>query len=203
MSIFEKMGLVEKVETETEKPEEEKETNIFVAEEVERLTQLVNEMKGKNQHQDKPLEGSVNDSPFGRLMTITEIYQRYNLKTDAWNTIYIVEQFLKALPLYLPDEVKRQSIIEIINSSGMQLDKLITDGNERINQLKNHFEQFTNNNNEVIKGYVTDIERLIDQINQLKKAISDVQKLKEEQKETIDKEIERITNIIDFMKATK
>ena len=85
----------------------------------------------------------------------------------------------------------------------MQLDKLITDGNERINQLKNHFEQFTNNNNEVIKGYVTDIERLIDQINQLKKAISDVQKLKEEQKETIDKEIERITNIIDFMKATK
>jgi hypothetical protein len=83
MSIFEKMGLVEKVETETEKPEEEKETNIFVAEEVERLTQLVNEMKGKNQHQDKPLEGSVNDSPFGRLMTITEIYQRYNLNMNS------------------------------------------------------------------------------------------------------------------------
>ncbi len=201
-SIFEKMGLVEKMETSGGEADTLNRKSKLLGEEATDLAKRVHEMKGQgaNLECQKVL---TNENKFDKHMTVTEIYQTQNMKTDSWNTIFIIDEFLKALPQYLPDSVKRQSVTDIIISSGMQLDKLIHDGKERLTLLQNYLEQFSINNNKAIQEYEKDIERLTKQINQLNESITGIKRLQDTQKATIEYETQKITNIIDFVHPSK
>ncbi|ATW26537.1 hypothetical protein [Candidatus Formimonas warabiya] len=201
-SIFEKMGLVEKVETNGTETDTVNRKSKLLGEEATNLAKLVHEIKGQGANLESE-EVLTNETRFDKHLTVAEIYQTQNMKTDSWNTVFIIDEFLKALPQYLPDSVKRQSVTDIITSSGMQLDKLIQDGKERLTLLQNHLEQFSTSNNKAIQEYEKDIERLTEQINQLKKSIAGIKELQDTQKATIEYETQKISNIIDFVQPSK
>jgi hypothetical protein len=198
-SLFEKLGLVEKVQ---HAPEEET-TETTLDETNENLSQKINSPAEKV---NTPMNNDVSQSnsfKFDKHNDIKEIYNIYNLRIDGINTIFIIENFLKALPEYLPEDVKRQSLFDIIASSGMNIENLISDGSERLKSLNSFFDQFSTNTNKNIQEREKDIEILVKKINQCKVEIDGLKQLRDTQKATIDYETQKVSNILHFVKPSK
>ena len=197
-SLFEKLGLVEKVQT---APEEEAELSISVDEEArESFARRIGATVEKQNTFTPEPEESMESFKFDRHNEIGEVYNIYNLKLDGINTIFVIENFLKALPEYLPEDVKRQSLFDIVDSSGMSLENLIKDGSERLKSLNAFFDQFSTNISKNIQDREKDIDMLVKKINQCKSEIEGLQQLKDTQKATIDYEVQKVSNILHFVK---
>ncbi len=203
-SILEKLGLIEKVENETqvddinEQVPEEQNINTDI-----QKPQFAEVMKNK-QVKDEEKEISVivgdDNDPITmvkkkKLLKIEEIYKNYDILTDGINSLSIVESFQKALPDYLPTDVKRQSILNIIASSNVRVESLLKDGNDKLGCLNDFSVAFTNESNEVISDFEKEIKMLTEKINKYKTAIDNMKKLHTEQDFTVKYEIEKINNI--------
>lgn len=134
-----------------------------------------------------------------KLLKIAEIYKNYEINTDGINSLSIVESFQKALPDYLPTDVKRQSILNIIESSNVKVENLIKDGNEKLNCLKEFSQSFSNESNEVVSNFEKEIKKLNEKINNYKTAIDNMKNLQTEQDFTVKYEMEKISNILQFI----
>jgi flagellar biosynthesis/type III secretory pathway chaperone len=198
-SLFEKLGLVEKVQT---TPEEEADLSIS-EESNESFVNRINATVEKTNPFVTEILEKPNTFKFDRHNEVSEVYNIYNLKLDGINTIFIIENFLKALPEYLPEDVKRQSLFDIIASSGMNMETLITDGSERLKSLNAFFEQFSTNTNKNIQEREKEIEILVKKINQCKTEIQGFEQLKDAQKATIDYEVQKVSNILRFVNPSK
>ena len=119
------------------------------------------------------------------------------------NSLAIVESFQKALPDYLPTDVKRQSILNIIASSNVQVESLLKDGNDKLGCLHEFSKAFTKESNEVITGFEKEIKKFTEAINSYKTAIDNMKKLHTEQDVTVKYEIEKINNILQFINPEK
>jgi hypothetical protein len=200
-SLFEKLGLVEKVQT---APEEEAELSISVDEEAResfarRIGATVEKQVVFTPEPEETKE-TKESFKFDRHNEIGEVYNIYNLKLDGINTIFVIENFLRALPEYLPEDVKRQSLFDIVDSSGMSLENLIKDGSERLKSLNSFFDQFSTNINKNIQDREKEIDMMVKKINQCKSEIEGLQQLKDTQKATIDYEVQKVSNILHFVK---
>lgn len=185
-SLLEKIGLVEKVQPKNnsvkEVSSEKKETD---------SKKVINIQKKEDQFNT--------DS----LLKVDEIYTKYNLPGDGTNTVFIIDNFLKALPDYLPEEVKKQSVLSIISSSGMSVDNLLKDGNHRLKLLKSFLEDFSNHTNNAISQNEMEIRKLTEKIQKCKRDIENKRKLIDGQKATIEYETQKIVKIIDFIDSKK
>lgn len=198
-SLFEKLGLVEKVQT---TPEEEKDLGI-PEEAQESFVKRINATVEKTNPFIVETVEKANPFKFDRHNDISEIYNIYNLKLDGINTIFVIENFLKALPEYLPEDVKRQSLFDIIVSSGMSMETLMGDGSERLKSLNAFFDQFSTNTNKNIQEREKEIEVLVKKINQCKTEIQGLEQLRDTQKATIDYEVQKVSNILHFVNPSK
>lgn len=198
-SLFEKLGLIEKVQATSEE-----ETDIVTPNETKDsfVSRINTAIETPNPFNADTVEKN-NPFKFDRHNEISEIYNIYNLKQDGINTIFIIENFLKALPEYLPEEIKRQSLFDIIASSGMNIENLITDGSERLKSLNAFFDQFTTNTNKNIQEREKEIELLVKKINQCKTEIQGFEQLRDTQKATIDYEVQKVSNILRFVSPSK
>lgn len=190
-SLLERLKLIEKVE-------EDKETASPNS-----VEQVKEEIKKDIPTQNMVSFDQQNQFKADKLLKIEEIYKKFNLDSDNKNTIFIIDSFSKALPDYLPQEIKRQSILNIISSSGMNIVELLKDGTERINILKNFENSCTNYTNKLISESEAEIEKLMQAINKCKKSINDRKKLQEEQSANIEYEVQKIQNIIQFINPEK
>jgi hypothetical protein len=94
-----------------------------------------NKNKNDNEYKNhaniqKPSNGSNNIKnngeslqDFRELVQIEYIYKKNNILLDGLNTIFIAETYLKTLPDYLPNELKRRTVLDIINHNGISTDK--------------------------------------------------------------------------------
>ena len=213
-SILEKLGLIEKVGNEDIKSEQNDATEeISIPVETEK-SQIINEIK-KAEVQPEISDKSTlkanttdlieeSDDPVSlirkkKLLKITEIYKNYDISTDGINSLSIVESFQKALPDYLPTDVKRQSILNIIESSNVKVGNLINDGIEKLNCLNEFSKSFSNESNEVVSNFEKEIKKLNEKINNYKTAIDNMKKLQTEQEFTVKYEMEKINNILQFI----
>lgn len=190
-SLLERLKLIERVEEDKEK------ASLNVVEPVKE------EIKEDIPKQNMVSFDQQNQFKADRLLKIEEIYKKFNLDSDNKNTIFIIDSFSKALPDYLPQEIKRQSILNIISSSGMNIVELLKDGSERINVLKNFESSSTNSTNKLISESEAEIEKLMQAINKCKNSINDRKKLQEEQSANIEYEVQKIQNIIQFINPEK
>ncbi|MFA9422607.1 MAG: hypothetical protein ACERLG_03455 [Sedimentibacter sp.] len=208
-TILEKLGLVEKIENEGQADNK----NEVVVEEQNLKTEVhktqITEAVKKNIQTEVKGTVVIDDSnPIAmikkkKLLKIDEIYKNFDISTDGINSLSIVESFQKALPDYLPTDVKRQSILNIIASSNVQVENLLRDGNDKLRCLNDFSEAFNNESNEVISGFETEIEKLTEKINSYKTAIDNMKKLHTEQDFTVKYEIEKINNILQFINPEK
>lgn len=144
---------------------------------------------------------SENYNEFNNLEQVTSIYEKYGIAPEGLNTIFIAETYLKTLPDYLPGELKRKTVLDIIRSSGMNADNLLKDGEERKEALNNFFQKFSQTSERIIKDLECEIDKLSESIQENKKAIAKRNNLQEEQTSLINYEFQRLQKIMKFLKG--
>ena len=132
-------------------------------------------------------------------LTIDEVFMKYGLEVSDINTIYMIHNFLKALPTYLPSDVKRQSVLNLIAAAHVNVTSLINDGNTRVDTLKKFYSNFSLTVDEIVATNELHIKKLNERIAHHKRIIEERTSMREEQKSEIDFEIQRLVNIIEFV----
>ena len=132
-------------------------------------------------------------------LPIQGIFEKFGLETKETSTVYLIENFIKALPDNLPADVKRQSIINLISASQLDLVCLLKDGIKRLEVLNTYSEDFSTSVADIIASNEKQIRKLNERIAYHNRIIEEKKHLKEEQKAEIEFEIQKISNIIDFI----
>lgn len=219
MSVFEKLNLVEKVNDEVQD-----EINNEVDNEVKDDSKIDNkiddsktvEKKVEPENIEKPAKEvytesfeTINekkhddvrlDSKYDRNMPIEQIYDLNGMENSNINTVFMLGNFINALPENLPYEVRKQSIMNIIVASNTNLRNLLSDGEKRLNVLNKYTREHHTATNNAIKEYNEEIIKLSNLINTYKEQIRIKEAMLQEQNNTIQYEMERISNIIGFFK---
>lgn len=212
-SILEKLGLIEKIESEQDGNEKEQfvenientvpSVSVTVETERPQFTGYEKREEVKETAQPSVYQDDSEDPCAivrkNKLLSIEDIYKNYDINTEGINSLSIVESFQKALPDYLPTDVKRQSILNIIASSNVKVEALVKDGNDKLNGLKEFSRSFTSESNDVISNFEDEIKKLNEKINKYKAAIDNMKKFQSEQDFTVKYEIDKINNILQFL----
>jgi len=185
VSIFEKLGMVERIEEQNDKTAQSQ--NI-----------------SQEEVQGKVINIREEDSiRLGKLSSVQDIYKKAGLPTQLTNTIFIIDGFAKALPESLPTAVKRQSVLNLISTSGMDIQALLIDGKKRLKELSNFAQNFSNKADDTIAKNEAEIKELMEKINDHKRQIEELKNLKQEQRAVVDFESQKIKGIIEFIEETK
>lgn len=207
MSILEKCNLVEKVNKEkSEHPNLNEENNI-------RLNEVVNDENSILKADDRDYKEEIKitkpvieanpstidtHAEYENKIMIDEIYSLYGLKNSNINTVFMLQNLINALPQNLPKDVVKQSVINIINASNIDLNELLTDGEQRLEVLVKVMEGFNNQTNKRIAEYKEEIAKLSSLINNCQQQIKNKESMLEEQICLIKYEVQKIDDIIDF-----
>jgi predicted phage tail protein len=154
---------------------------------------LVSENNDSAEMQERAEKASVEKLP------IKTIFEKFGLETKETSTVYLIENFMKALPNNLPADVKRQSIINLISASQLDITSLLKDGSRRLDVLNNYINDFSNNVAETIISNEKQIRKLNERIAYHNRIIEDKQNMRDAQKSEVAFEIQKIANIIDFI----
>ncbi len=209
-SILEKLGLVEKIVSEAvvkEQDAEDSEQHPADTEKIKAVDYVKNadiQVESEEMTAEEQKVFNKNDDPVAavrnkKLMKINEIYNNYNINTEGINSLSIVESFQKALPDYLPADVKRQSVLNIITSSDVKIGNLVKDGGDKLKCLKAFSQSFSDESNNVISDFENEIQKLNQQISSFKTAIENMRKLQTEQEFILKYEMEKINSILQFI----
>lgn len=185
-SLFEKLGLIEQVKQE----KDEKELN--------------SSSPMKDEDNLNTVESSINLEQNNKIekLSIDEIYTIFSLlPRAATNTVYLVNNFLKALPSNLPLDVKRQSLDSLLAASQINMTDLLNDGKERIEIMNEYLENFTSDLEDVISEHEEQIKQLNEKIAYHKSIIEERNRTLGEQKSIVTFEVQKISSIIDFVES--
>lgn len=154
---------------------------------------MVSEVSDGADTQERSEKASVEKLP------IKTIFGKFGLETKETSTVYLIENFMKALPNNLPADIKRQSIINLISASQLDIICLLKDGNRRLDVLNNYIDDFSGNVAETIVSNEKQIRKLNERIAYHNRIIEDKQRMRDAQKAEVEFEIQKITEIIDFI----
>ncbi|MBC2582869.1 hypothetical protein [Clostridium sp. DJ247] len=206
-SIFEKFKLVEKIDEEAENQENIKLNNESSNQVGENHRKETNElgitnlnMKSNNvsinSDREEISEYKDRDTDINQVLSINEIYDKFTLENDNTKTVFIIDEFFKALPGNLPTEIRKQSVINIIKASGKDINLLKRDGESRLVILNDYIKEFAKKIEDSNIQDETEIKQLMNEIEKLKNRINQREQLGQEQKSIIEFEIQRLSNII-------
>jgi len=200
MSMFEKLNLVEKVDEQVNDVLKTDSSEVAKQAEVEKKLEDKNETVTKSyepSNEEKQMNIKV-DSRCNSKMTIKEIYSSFSMENSDINTIFMLGNFINALPDNLPYEVRKQSVMNIIQASKTDFRKLISDGEKRLNILNQFGNEYYNSTSNTIDEYKAEITRLNSLINSYREDIHKKETMLEEQNNIIKYEAEKIGSIINF-----
>lgn len=192
-NIFEKLGLVEPVEEENV---DFSDLDNFVPE------PLVDEQVPEQKIEDK-LDVLIESYERDKLMTVEDVYRKASLKSNVRETIFMVDVLMKALPENLPSDIKRESVSNIMKASDMKVEELLNDAYKRIDALNSVLEQtvqVTEQVNAKNEGTIRELEKRIDD---LRGDIQNRLKFQENQNSALEYEIQKVINIVEFIKSKK
>jgi len=135
---------------------------------------------------------------YDKNKSIEEIYEAYELTNSNINTIFMLGNFINALPENLPYAVRKSSVMSIINASNININILMADGERRLKALNEFANDYNNAVNNIIYKHKEEIKKLKQMINYYEEEIMTKQKMLEEQNNIIKYEIQRISNIMNF-----
>ena len=147
-----------------------------------------------NKASEKPEFKSTNN------LNIKDIYSNYGIDNNDINTIFMLGNFINALPENLPSDVRKQSVLSIIDASNTDLNKLLSDGERRLNVINQFTKEYYSKTISTIASYADEIKKLKNRINEYEAQIKSNEKLLEEQNNIMKFETEKIKNIIGFFK---
>ena len=126
-------------------------------------------------------------------------YQHLQLDQIAvTDTVFLLENLIKALPEELPEFVKKTTVNNIIQASAMNLPKLLEDGQIRSQSIKQFSIDYTRTNSEEITALKSEIARLSAIIADYHQQIKHKETLIAEETNLIQTEQNRIQAILEF-----
>lgn len=221
-SIFEKLGLIEPKVTDNEEEKSEIVTqtedipdpehvpdlrNLDFKEEkpkVEAMTKFKEEepVSTPNEISDK-LDLIIGAYEKNKMLTIDEIYRNAHLDSEVKKTIFMTDVYLKAIPENLPLDIKRETVLNIMKVSNIGLDDLLSDAYKRIDSLNTVLEETVSTTQEVFDRNDATIRELEKRIEDLKDVNKNRKKFQEDQNTMIEYEIQKIINLVEFVKPKK
>lgn len=135
-----------------------------------------------------------------KLQSIEDIYKNSRMETDTKKTIFMADVFLKAIPANLPQDVKRETVLNILKISGIELDSLLGDAYQRIDSLNKVLEDTISTSNEIFKRNEDTIHELERRIQDLNEINVNRAKFQEDQNTMVEHEIQKIINLVEFVK---
>lgn len=133
-----------------------------------------------------------------QLMLPKDIYEKFKLSFTG-SSIFKIEELDKNLPDTLPEDTRRQSIVGILQVTGLMLDNLILDAEDRIFALDSVQKEVSKTTEGTIKENDDQIIELTAKIDELKEQNISRRKLREDQEKIINEELDRISKILDFV----
>lgn len=138
-----------------------------------------------------------------KMLSIEDIYRNARLSGDTRKSIFIADTFLKTLPENLPVDIKRTSLLNILGVSSISIEELLTDAFQRIDSLNTVLENTVNVSEDIVKKNESAIKELENRIEELKNITEIRNKFQDDQNTLIEYEIQKIINIVDFIKPKK
>ena len=215
MSILEKHNLVKKVEEEKTKDSDSVKKHEFDLIEAVKSNidtqdeytdeaevpkpELEPEKQPKKEVKEKPSIIEINND-YQKNVTISEIYSLYGLKNVNVNTVFMLQDFVDALPNNLPQEVIKQSVMGIIKASNINVNELISDGEQRLKALETVRSDYDKQTNKSVNEYKNEIDKLTSLINDYKNQIKIKENILDEQTNLVKYETQKIGSIIEFFR---
>lgn len=207
MSMLEKLNLVEKVNKEN--PQHNKLNEKSKNDLGEALNDGKNIFKIETAYNKEEIKASKpvikeKSSAMGtsieyeKKMMIDEIYSSYGLENSSINTVFMLENLINALPQNLPKDVIKQSVINIIDASKIDLKELLSDGEKRLGVLVKVMDGYSNQTNKCIAEYKEEIDKLTCLISNYQEQIKIKESMLDEEISLIKYESQKIDGIIDF-----
>ena len=138
-----------------------------------------------------------------KMMTIDEIYRNAQLETEVKKTIFMADVYQKAIPENLPLDIKRETVLNIMNVSNISLDELLNDAYKRIDSLNTVLEETVTTTQDIFNRNEATIRELEKRIEDLKEINRNRKKFQEDQNTMIEYEIQKIINLVEFVKPKK
>ena len=207
MSILEKCNFVEKVNKEEyENTNLNEKKNIQLSEELNDEDNILKGEASKHKIEINAPEPVIKESSsaivadieYENKMMIDEIYSLYGFENSNINTVFMLQNLINALPQNLPKDVIKQSVINIIKASNIDLNELLSDGEGRLEILVKVMDRYYKQTNKSIAEYKEEIAKLSSLINNCQEAIKIKENMLEEQINLIKYEAQKIDDIIDF-----
>lgn len=145
----------------------------------------------------------INAYEKNKMLTIDEIYRNSHLETDLKKSIFMADVYIKAIPENLPMDVKRETVLNIMNVSNVSLDELLNDAYKRIDSLNTVLEETVSTTQEIFNRNDATIRELEKRIEDLKEINKGRKKFQEDQNTLIEYEIQKIINLVEFVKPKK
>lgn len=152
---------------------------------------------------EEKLDELIGSFERNKILSIEDIYRNYRLANDINKTIFMVDTLTKALPENLPVDIKRESVLNIMSVSNIEKDELLNDAYKRIDALNTVMKDTVKNTEEIVAKNEASIKDLEKRIEDLKRMSEQKVKLKEDQNTLIEYEIQKIINIVEFVKPKK
>ncbi len=151
-------------------------------------------------HISEKLDLIIGEYEKNKMLTIDDIYRNSRMETDTKKTIFMTDVFLGAIPENLPQEVKRETVLNILKISGIEMETILSDAYKRIDSLNKVLEDTVNTSNDIYQrnaNTIRELERRIESLKQIDLARQEFQK---DQTTTIEYEIQKIINLVEFVK---
>lgn len=196
MSVFEKFNLVEKLDNETSTENLEEFKEYMKNEQNVDLANVEIAVPAKENNQTVKRINTDSD----KNISIEDIYKKFGMNGNGVNTIFMLEKFINALPEKLPLDIKKDSVINILEASNTDLNMLINDGEKRLDILTNFAKDFSSSTSQAIEKCKTEIVKLNNLIKDYEEQIYLKESMLLEQNNDIKAETEKIKNTISFFK---
>ena len=148
----------------------------------------------------KKLDDFIDSYEKNKLLTIEDIYKNARLTLDSKKSIFIIDILSKTLPENLPVDVKRETVLSLMNVQGLEKEKLLNDAYNRIDALNTVLEDTVNKSEEIIERNKNSIRELEKRIEELKNINEERREFQNDQNTLIEYEIQKIINLVDFVK---
>lgn len=142
ISVLEKLNVVEKVQQEVSNNDSTNKNNI------KKETSSVEDSKVSVSKQQEtkvfttptPPKNNLKNGTIDKSLDISEIYALFGIDSNKTNTIFMLGQFINAIPESLPHDIRKESVMNILTAAKSNFTDFIKDGEIRLNTLNDFTE---------------------------------------------------------------
>lgn len=131
---------------------------------------------------------------------VTEIingfYSEKSDFSDKTKSIFKMEEFMATMPESLPMNVKLQTVINVLITSGFDPEKMVEDGQARVDYIHSRMAQIQSDNAVKVEKREKEISNLESQIDNHRQVILETKKNSESVEKAVHEETERLTKLI-------